>query len=54
MRNKITKDPFKDQSFYIGIDYHKKSWQMTIMGEQYEHYTMSQNPDPDLLTAYLN
>jgi len=44
---------FKDQSFYIGIDYHKKSWKVTILGEQYEHKTMSQNPDPDLLAAYL-
>ena len=54
MQTEITKDSFNGQSFYVGIDYHKKSWQMTIMGEQYEHYTMSQNPDPDLLTAYLN
>lgn len=54
MRTEITKDSFKDQSFYVGIDYHKKSWQVTILGEQYEHKTMSQNPDPDLLAAYLN
>lgn len=54
MRTEITKDLFKDQSFYVGIDYHKKSWQVTILGEQYEHKTMSQNPEPDLLAAYLN
>lgn len=53
MRTEITKDSFKDQSFYVGIDYHKKSWQVTILGEQYEHKTMSQNPDPELLAAYL-
>lgn len=53
MRTKVTKDSFKDQSFYVGIDYHKKSWQVTILGEQYEHKTMSQNPDPDLLASYL-
>ena len=53
MRTEITKDSFKDQSFYVGIDYHKKSWQVTILGEQYEHKTMSQNPDPDLLATYL-
>lgn len=53
MRTEITKDSFKDQSFYVGIDVHKKSWQVTILGEQYEHKTMSQNPDPDLLAAYL-
>ncbi|MCL6102371.1 MAG: IS110 family transposase [Bacteroidetes bacterium] len=53
MRTEITKDSFNGQSFYIGIDTHKKSWQVTIMGEQYEHKTMSQNPDPELLAAYL-
>jgi transposase len=53
MRTEITKDSFKDQSFYVGIDYHKKSWQVTILGEQYEHKTMSQNPDPELLASYL-
>jgi len=53
MRTEVTKDSFKDQSFYVGIDYHKKSWQVTILGEQYEHKTMSQNPDPDLLASYL-
>lgn len=54
MQNKITKDSFKGQSFFSGIDYHKKSWTVTIMGEQYEHKTFSQNPDPELLAAYLN
>lgn len=53
MRTKVTKDLFKGQSFYIGIDYHKKSWKVTILGEQYEHKTMSQNPDPVLLANYL-
>lgn len=53
MQSEITKDSFKDQSFYVGIDYHKKSWNVTVLGEQYEHKTMSQNPDPDLLAAYL-
>ncbi len=27
---------------------------MSILSEQYEHKTMSQNPDHDLLAAYLN
>ncbi len=53
MQTEITKDSFNGQSFYIGIDCHKKSWKVTILGEQYEHKTMSQNPDPDLLAAYL-
>ncbi len=54
MRRQITKKSFNEQSFFVGIDYHKKSWKVTILGEQYEHKTMSQNPDPDLLASYLN
>lgn len=54
MRNEITKDSFKGQSFYVGIDFHKKNWIVTILGEQYEHKTYSQNPDPELLAGYLN
>jgi transposase len=53
MQTKITKDSFNGQSFYVGIDYHKKSWNVTILGDQYEHKTMSQNPDPGILAAYL-
>jgi transposase len=53
MQSENTKDSFKDQLFYVGIDYHKNSWNVTVLGEQYEHKTMSQNPDPDLLAAYL-
>ncbi len=44
---------FEDQSFFIGIDAHKKSWKVSIFGEQYEHKTFSQNPDPDLLASYM-
>lgn len=54
MRTKVTNESFTGQSFYVGIDYHKKSWKVTILGEQYEHKTMSQNPDPVLLANYLN
>lgn len=53
MRNEITKDSFHGQSFYVGIDYHKKSWKVTILGEQYEHKTMSQDPSPEILARYL-
>jgi transposase len=53
MRNEITKDSFKGQSFCVGIDSHKKNWTVTILGEQYEHKTYSQNPDPGLLAGYL-
>jgi len=53
MQTKISENLFKDQSFYVGIDYHKKSWKVTILGEQYEHKTMSQNPEPEILANYL-
>jgi transposase len=53
MRNEITKDSFHGQSFYVGIDYHKKSWKVTILGEQYEHKTMSQDPSAIILARYL-
>ncbi len=54
MQTKVSKNLFKDQSFYVGIDYHKKSWKVTIQSETYEHKTMSMNPDPDLLAGYLH
>jgi len=53
MQRKINENSFNDQSFYVGIDYHKKSWKVTILGEKYEHKTMSQNPDPKILANYL-
>jgi transposase len=53
MQPKVNKNLFDGQSFYIGIDFHKKNWIVTILGEQYEHKTMSQNPDPELLASYL-
>lgn len=53
MQTESTKKLFEGQSFYVGIDYHKKSWSVTILGEQYEHKTMSQDPNPELLASYL-
>lgn len=53
MQTKVNKNFFDGQSFYVGLDVHKKSWKVTILGEHYEHKTMSQNPDPDLLASYL-
>ena len=45
MRTEITKDSFNNQSFYVGIDYHKKSWQVTILGVtqniKYQQYNLS-------------
>ena len=53
MRTKVKQNYFDGQPVYVGIDYHKKSWKVSIMGEQYEHKTFSQDPDPDQLYRYL-
>jgi transposase len=53
MQTKVNEKLFAGQSIYVGIDCHKKNWTVTILGEQYEHKTMSQNPDPDILALYL-
>jgi transposase len=54
MHKKINEQTFTGQTFHIGIDCHKKSWKVSIMGEEYEHKTFSQNPDPKLLAQYLH
>lgn len=53
MQTKVNEKLFDGQSIYVGIDCHKKNWTVTILGEQYEHKTMSQNPDPGILASYL-
>lgn len=53
METKVNQNLFEGQSIYVGIDCHKKNWTVTILGEEYEHKTMCQNPDPASLTAYL-
>ena len=44
---------FEGQTLYVGIDCHKKSWKVTILGEHHEHKTMSQDPDPIRLSSYV-
>jgi len=53
MQTKVNDNLFTGQSIYVGIDYHKKSWKVTILGDHYEHKTMSQNPSPEVLANYL-
>jgi transposase len=53
MQTKVNEKLFDGQSIYVGIDCHKKNLTVTILGERYEHKTMSQNPDPDILASYL-
>lgn len=54
MQKKVNKNFFDGQPLYVGIDCHKKSWKVSIMGEYYEHKTFSHNPDPNELARYLN
>lgn len=53
MQTKVNDNLFAGQSIYVGIDFHKKSWKVAILGEQYEHKTMSQDPSPQILANYL-
>jgi transposase len=49
----VSNKTFEGQTIYSGIDYHKKSWKVTIVGEECEHKTFSQDPSPDVLASYL-
>ncbi|MCW3789270.1 IS110 family transposase [Plebeiibacterium sediminum] len=54
MQSQFNKNQFEGQSFYIGIDVHKKSWKVTILGEEYEHKSFSQDPEVKHLVSYLH
>jgi transposase len=45
---------FKGQPIYVGIDVSKKSWQVSIHTEQFEHKTFSAPPDVEVLKNYLH
>jgi transposase len=45
---------FSGQSFYIGIDVHKKSWKVTVRGLNIELVHFSQAADADQLSKYLH
>jgi transposase len=53
METKVNEKLFEGQSIYVGIDCHKKNWTVTVLGERYEHKTISQDPNPAILSAYL-
>jgi transposase len=53
MQTKVNDNLFEGQSFYVGIDYHKKNWRVTILGDKYEHKTMTTDPKPEHLATYL-
>ena len=45
---------FEDQNLYIGIDVHKKSWSVTILGKHSSFKGFTQPPCPHTLFNYLN
>jgi transposase len=51
--NKITPNDFTGETFYIGLDVHKKSWSVTVRtsGLEIEHFT--QTPDVHQLVRHL-
>ena len=51
---KDNKLSFQGQHIYVGIDTGKKSWTVTILTEQLEHKTFSQQPVPEILVSYLH
>ena len=53
MQTQVNNKSFEGQNFFVGIDHHLKSWKVTILGDQYEHKSMSQDPDPEILAKYL-
>lgn len=53
MKTESTKIDFSGQNVYAGIDVHLKSWKVTIMVNNREHKTYSQDPSAELLGNYL-
>lgn len=45
---------FTNEPIYVGIDVHKKSWNVSIMLNGITHKTFSQPPKPDILNNYLH
>jgi transposase len=44
---------FTGQQFYVGMDIHKKSWSVSIQGEEVEHKTFTMPPEVEVLAKYL-
>lgn len=50
----VSEVSFEGQTFFCGIDVHKKSWTVTLMTDDITLKTFSQNPDSGLLKRYLD
>ena len=45
---------FCGKNLYIGLDVHKKSWQVTILSQDMSLKTFNQSPHPEALYSFLN
>lgn len=45
---------FTGESIYVGLDVHKKQWNVTIMSKLLTHKNFTQPPDPQILSHYLH
>lgn len=53
MHRQDTQLDFSSQSFFIGLDVHKKSWTVTIRSNAMELKRFSMNPSPEELAEYM-
>lgn len=53
MQTQSNKQDFSGQNFYCGIDYHKKTWSVTIETDDIRLKTFTQDSDPEKLVRYL-
>lgn len=53
MRPKCTQLDFTGQHIFSGLDIGKKSWQVCIVTEHFEHKMFTQPPEPEKLMQYL-
>jgi transposase len=53
MQTKVKELDFTGQNLYVGIDVHKKSWQVSVFSEALFHKTFNQPPKPEILHGYL-
>jgi len=51
--NKNSRLDFNGQLIYVGIDVHKKFWQVSIYTKDFEHKTFSSPPEVETIIKYL-
>jgi len=51
--NKNSRIDFNGQLIYVGIDVHKKFWQVSIYTKDFEHKTFSSPPEVEAIVRYL-